>query len=183
MKYMMRKNLLIIIITLINFLAIQTKADSTRFPAIVLDGDNGGMADGSKWESISLKNKVNLILYVDPDKQKEIKPLAVKLDSLNYSSDSLNMTFILNTSATIIPNFIIRNRVKKKAKSSDNIIYVLDEEKILVKEWNLIDNDINVLLMDTSGKILVNHHGKMTKEFINGFINQIENLINKGESK
>jgi len=173
------KNYLIITI-LMSFCFSALKSAAAVLPVVVLSGDKGGLTNGAEWHSSSLKDKINLILYVDPDKKGDAEPLVHKLDSLNYSPDTLNITFILNTAATIIPNFIIHKMIKKKAKKSDTITYVLDERKVLVKKWNLADNEINILLLDADGNILEKHQGNMTTQYLNQFINKIDNLINKG---
>ena len=181
MKLKRLKFLLFLI--LLGYPLMESKAKPNIFPSVTLNGDNGGLCGGKEWKSSSLQDKVNLVLYVDPDRQSWAKPLVTKLDSLNYSPDSLGVTFILNTDATIIPDFVIRNRVKAKAKASVNMNYVLDRKKLLVRKWNLADDNINVLLMDASGRIIQRHHGEMTGNFINQFIEKIDESIKKGELK
>ena len=166
---------------LLGYSLIVSRANADILPPVNLSGNNGGLCGGKEWKSSSLQNKVNLVLYVDPDKQEWMKPLVMKLDSINYSPDSLGVTFILNTDATIIPDFIIRNRVKEKAKTSSNISYVLDRDKLLVRKWDLKDDNINVLLLDASGRIIQKHHGQMTKKFINQFIIKIDQSIKQGD--
>jgi len=173
----------LIFLILLGYPLLESKANPNIFPPVTLHGDNGGLCGGKEWKSSSLKDKVNLVLYVDPDKQEWAKPLVMKMDSLNHSPDSLGVTFILNTGATLIPDFIIRNRVKAKAETATNITYVLDRKKLLVSKWNLADDDINVLLMDASGRIIQRHHGEMTGKFINQFIEKIDESIKKGELK
>jgi len=179
LKFLYNNKILTLLIVFITVL----KSDAANLPVVILSGDNGGLTTGEDWQSSSLDNKISLILYVDPDKKGDAEPLVRKLDSLNYSPDTLNITFILNTAATIIPDFIIHKMIKKKAKKSDTITYVLDEKKVLVKKWNLADNEINILLLDTDGNILEKHQGNMTTQYLNQFINKINNLINKGDVK
>lgn len=179
----LKKMKLLLLLTLFAFSFAQDKAIADDLPLLKLSGEKGGLCGGKEWKSSSLKDKVNLLLYVDPDKQSWIKPLVAKLDSIHYSPDSLGITFILNTDATIIPDFIIRNRVREKAKKASSIAYVLDRNKLLVKKWNLIDDNVNVLLLDASGKIIQKHYGQMTKEYINQFITKINQSIKKGDLK
>ncbi len=160
---------LLMFLLLLGYPLIESKAHSDVFSSITLNGDDGGLSYGKEWKSSSLKDEVNLALCVDSDKQNLPKPLVAKLDSNNYSPDSLGVTFILNTIATGIPDFIIRNSVKKNAETSANIAYVPDRKILLVRKWNLIDDDINVLLMNASSKIIQKHYGKMTRDFINQF--------------
>jgi len=174
---------LLLFVLLTGNLLWETNVYADVFPPLTLKGENGGLCGGKEWNSKVLKDKVNLVLYVDPDKQDWVKPLVMKLDSINYSPDSLGVTFILNTDATIIPDFIIRNRVQEKAKTSTNIAYVLDRKKLLVRQWNLKDDNINILLLDSSGKIIQKHHGQMTRKFINQFITKIDQSIKQGDLK
>ncbi len=181
---MNRKRLYFLILFILSgYLLLRGNAFADGFSALTLRGEDGGMCGGKEWKSSSLKNKVNLLLYVDPDKQSWVKPLVAMLDSIHFSPDSLGITFVLNTDATIIPDFIIRNRVREKAKASSDIAYVLDRTKMLVRKWKLKDDDINVLLLDASGNLIREHYGAMTKEFINQFITQINQSIKKGEPK
>ncbi len=179
----LKKMKLLLLLTLFAFSFAQDKAIADGLPLLKLSGEKGGLCGGKEWKSSSLKNKVNLLLYVDPDKQSWIKPLVTKLDSLHYSPDSLGITFILNTDATIIPDFIIRSRVREKAKVSSDIAYVLDRTKMLVRKWKLKDDNVNVLLLDKSGNLIQEHHGEMTQVFINQFITKINQSIKQGEIK
>ncbi len=159
-------------------------SNAAVLPLVKIEGDDGGLPNGGIWSSDDLDKKINLVLYVDPDKKGAAEPLVNRLDSLlNSIHDSLSVTFILNTEATIIPNFIIRNRLKKKAEQSPFITYVLDERRTLVKKWNLIDNEINVLIVDKNGAVLFNHSGKMSREYMDKFLNRLDHLFNKGELK
>jgi len=173
----------LLLLTLFSYLHTDGKAFASVFPPVTLNGENGGLCGGKEWNSDVLKGKVNLVLYVDPDKQEWVKPLVMKLDSSHYSPDSLGVTFILNTDATIIPDFLIRNRVQEKAKAAPDIAYVLDRTKMLVQKWKLKDNNINVLLLDASGNIIQKQYGQMTQAFINQFIIKINQSIKQGELK
>ena len=150
---------------------------------VVLSGKKGGLPNGEAWRSSSLAGTANLILYVDPDKKKDAEALVQKIDSLNYDKNTFKVIYILNTAATVIPNFLIRGLLKKKAEKSPSITYILDEKKTLVKKWNLHDDEINVLLIAADGTIVEKHHGKMSKEYLKQFMQKTENLINKGDVK
>ncbi len=141
----------------------------------ILNGNNGGYANGKAWYSDSLKGKTSLILYTDPDKQSWAKALVDRLDKFSFNQDSLRIVFILNTKATIIPNFIIQKKLKHKAEISKKIEYVLDKEKILVKNWNLKDNNLNIIILNRSNEILYNHTGNTTQNDIT----QIMKILNQ----
>jgi predicted transcriptional regulator len=168
------KNMILLILLIVQSCPIIADAnDPDTLPIVILSGNDGGYIDGQIWNSDVLKNKINLVLYVDPAKQNLLKPLLARLDSISYSSNLLGTTFILNTAATVIPDFVIRNKVRERAKFSKNTTYVLDRNKVLVKKWRLIDNDINVLLLDKDGKILQKRYGEMNKIVIDQLIDQI----------
>lgn len=161
------------------FAANPAPGDSTLLPEIILSGKKGGLANGADWSSASLTGKVNLLFYVDPDKQKQLQPLIAKLDSLHYPADRLGTTLILNTSATIIPGFVFRKKVAKRAKSDKNKSYVFDNKRILVRDWKLIDDDINIVLFHKSGHVFYKHAGRVSNEVINTIIQKIEHLLTK----
>ncbi len=163
--------------------SLKSQIQAEELSGLILKGKNGGLADGSEWASDKLKNKINILFYVVPDKQSWVKQLVVRLDSIQYKPELVALTFIINTSATIIPDFILINRVKKKAEENKQISYVLDRNKILVKEWNLFDNDVNVLLLGQSGKVIQKYNGRISAEKADQFIKMVDYLINKGEEQ
>lgn len=146
---------------------------------IVLKGDDGGTVAGKEWNSGKLKGKTNLILYVVPQKKGDVMPLVKKIDSLNYSPAVLGVTFVINAKATSVPDFIIRRMIKKRAQSNKNVLYLLDRNRIMVNEWHLKDNDINVLLTDPSGRVLHNHNGSITKAYIENLVKIINATVKK----
>ena len=141
---------------------------------ITLQGDNGGLIDGSAWDSSILKDKVYVLFYVDPDK-KEINDAvtqalkAKKFDRNNYASMA-----IINMAATWLPNFAISSALEKKQKEFPDTIYAKDLNKVLVKEWKLADDSSDVLLFDKSGKLIYIYEGKLNNEEISKLINLIE---------
>jgi uncharacterized protein len=171
-------NGLYIVVALMVLLISEIQGQAELLPSVVLKGDAGGFINGNEWNSSALKDKINLLLYVDPDKQSWVKPLVDTLNSINYSPDTIGLTYILNTDATLIPNFIIKKKVKQKAKTEKNIYYVLDQHKILVKKWKLKDNSVNVLLFDSSGNNMFTHYGKITQDYLKKIIERINKSIN-----
>ncbi len=152
-------------------------------PGVSLSGDNGGLHNGKPWNSNVLRDKVNLLFYIDPDKQKQVKPLLDRLDSLNFSAEKLGSTFILNTAATIIPNFILRHKVAERARQTAGTSYVLDQNRVLVDKWHLKDDDINILLIDAAGSLLFKHSGDLSPDLIQTLIDKIKQSINTGDVK
>ncbi|KUG24976.1 protein ytfj precursor [hydrocarbon metagenome] len=154
-----------------------------NLPNIILSGTNGGNIDGSDWTNTDLTNKINLIYYVSPSQQKVVEPLLEKIDKNNYPVEELSTTIIINTKATWIPNSVIVGKVKGRAKEDTTKNYVLDKKEILLKEWELSEDNPNILLINGKGEVVFLHTDELTKEIENKLINQIELQINKGESK
>ena len=162
---------------LLFFFIPETNGQTAIIPTIVLKGDDGGCINGEEWHSSTLKDKINLLLYVDPGKQSWVKPLVDRLDSLNYSPDVFGITFIVNAKAAFVPHFFIKKQLIKREKISKSIRYVLDQNKILVKEWKLEDNSANVLLFASSGEIILSHHGKIEQEEVKAIIDKINESL------
>jgi len=171
---------------LIGGLAKQTLSytgNNTTLPGVSLSGEDGGLHNGEPWNSSILRDKINLLFYIDPDKQRQVKPLLARLDSLDFSTEKLGSTFILNTSATIIPDFILRHKVAERARKANGTRYVLDLNRVLVDKWHLKDDDINILLFDAGGALLFKHSGDISPDLIQTLIEKIKRSINIGDVK
>ena len=162
-------------------MASEAQAEDTTLPPVVLEGETGGTATGGEWRSCDLAGKTNLIMYVDTGKRQQAMPLIDRIDSLSYSPDTLGVSFVINTSATSIPSFMIRMMVKQREKANSKIRYVLDKKEVLIKEWDFTDEYVNILVLDPSGKVLHRYAGEITEEYIDEVISIIErSLKNKG---
>lgn len=73
----------------------ETAGQDTKLPAVVLKGEDGGMATGEEWNSANLIGKTNLILYVDTGKRQQAMPLINRIDELSYSPDTLGVSFVM----------------------------------------------------------------------------------------
>ncbi len=159
----------------------EASEQDTMLPTVVLKGKDGGTAMGEEWNSANLIGKTNLILYVDTGKRQQATPLVNRIDALNYAVDKLGVSFIINTSATSIPSFMIRMMVKQREKANSKIRYVLDKKEVLIRDWDLTDEYVNVLILDPSGKVLHRYADEITEEYIDEVISIIESdLKNKG---
>jgi len=139
---MMKKNYSLIVV-LIFVLLTSLTAKEVKLKPVILSGSDGGYAKGSTWRSNYLLGKTNVLIYADPDKFSDIKEFVDSLEKEKSKNDNFDLTFVVNTEATMIPTFAIRSKIKKKAKASKNISYVLDNDKVLVKKWKLKDNNTN----------------------------------------
>jgi len=161
----------------------ESAGQDTFLPPVVLKGEGGGTAIGEEWNSANLLGKTNLILYVDTGKRQAAMPLIKKIDSLGYSPDTLGTYFIVNTSATAVPNVMIRMMIRQRQKANAKIQYVLDNKEVLIKEWNFTDENLNVLVLDSSGKILHRHAGEVTQEYIDKLVSILDHALSSDPRK
>jgi len=158
---------------------IPSVEQETTLPPVVLKGEDGGTAAGEEWNSNKLRGKTSLILYVDTGKKQEAMPLIKKIDSLNYSTDELGTYFIVNTSATKMPKFMIQTMIRQRQKANSRIQYVLDNRQALIKEWNFTDQNLNVLVLDRSGKVLHRYAGEITQPYMDGLFSVIDSSLSR----
>ncbi|HKI48293.1 MAG TPA: YtfJ family protein, partial [Desulfobacteria bacterium] len=78
-----------------------------------------------------------------------------------------------------LPNFAISSALEEKQKKYPTAIYVKDYDKVLVKEWNLADDNSDVLAFDKSGKLIFMKAGKLTPQDIQKLIGLIRENLNK----
>ena len=153
----------------------------TKIPTVVLKGEDGGTATGEEWDSANLIGKTNLILYVDTGKRQQAMPLINRIDELSYSPDTLGVSFVINTSATSIPGFMIRTMIRQREKANSKIRYVLDKKEVLIRDWDFTDEYVNVMILDPTGKVLHRYAGEITEEYVDEVIRIIDSsLKNKG---
>jgi predicted transcriptional regulator len=150
---------------------------ATMLPTVVLQGEDGGTATGEPWNSGNLIGRANLILYVDTGKRQQAMPLINRIDSLAYSPDRLGVSFVINTSATSIPSFMIRMMIKQREKANSKIRYVLDKKELLIKEWDFTNEYLNVLVLDPAGKVLHRYAGEITEEYIDEVMSVIDRAL------
>ncbi len=144
---------------------------------VELKGDLGGRLDGSPWSSKELAGKVHVLFYVDPDEKDLNNETSEALRLENFPRDQYQSFAMINMDATWLPNFAISSALEEKQKKYPTAIYVKDYDKILVKEWNLADDNSDVLAFDKSGKLIFMKAGKLTPQDIQKLIGLIrENL-------
>ena len=133
---------------------------------VELKGEDGGRLDGSPWNSNELKGKVHVLFYVDPDEKDLNNETSEALRLENFPRDQYQSYAIINMDATWLPNFAISSALEDKQKKYPNAIYVKDLDKILVKEWDLADDNSDVLAFDKNGKLIFMKAGKLTPQDI-----------------
>ena len=171
--------IMIILFTLVSVNA-QVEIEK-KLPDLVLHEDKGGNINGNEWKSSDLKNKLNIIFYVAPNQQDEVEPLLNKIDSAGYSLESVNVTLIINTEATWIPNGIIEGKVKGKANEDTTKTYVLDKDEVLLKGWDLSEDNPNIIVVNASGKVISFFNEEVSNDIKNKILTIIESKIKKEE--
>jgi predicted transcriptional regulator len=142
-------------------------------PLVVLSDKNGGYISGGAWSSDSLKGKVNLVLYMDPDQRKLSQKLIDTIKQSNFNNN-FKMVAIVNLKATWLPDFAIEKKLKSKQKELKNTVYVKDKTKYMVRSWGLKDDDVNELLFNKQGKLIYQHSGKITQQDLDKLVSLIQ---------
>ena len=167
----MKKIVLALMLVAVNSMAIEIG----KVPSLVtLSGDNGGKVNGSSWTSSSLKSKVNIVFYVDPDKKDVNEALTQALKKRHFSRSKYASVAIINLAATWIPNVAIESKLAKKQKEFPDTIYVKDKKKVLVKKWSLADDNSDVLIFNKKGELIYKKFGKLSNAEIAKVLKLIE---------
>ena len=140
---------------------------------VELKGDLGGRLDGSPWSSKELTGKVHVIFYVDPDEKDLNNDTSEALRLEKFPRDQFQSYAIINMDATWLPNLVISSAVEEKQEKYPTTIYVRDYDKILVKEWQLADDNSDVLAFDKNGRLIFMKAGKLTQQDIKELIGLI----------
>ena len=144
---------------------------------VILEGDTGGLLDGTPWNSQDMKGKVSVIFYVDPDEKDLNNEASEALKKENFPRDKFQSYGIINMEATWLPNFVISSSLEEKQKRYPTTIYVRDYDKILVKKWGIADDNSDVLTFDKAGKLIFRKDGKLNAEEIQKLLKVVrENL-------
>ena len=125
-----------------------------RLPPVLLEEDSGGQLDGSLWHSDSLKERLHILMYVDPDEVKVNTHVENALSQQDFDPERVRSVAVINMAATWKPNFAIDVILKGKQEKFPNTLYVRDLQGELVKKWGLIDDSYHVLLVGIKGEVL-----------------------------
>ena len=123
-------------------------------PTVVLNEENGGLVGGGPWSSASLNGKVNILMYVDPDKVKVNAHVEDALAAESFDRDKVTSVAVINMAATWKPNFAIDLLLQKKQEKYPDTLYVRDLRRVLVDAWDLVDNGYHVLVVGRNGEVL-----------------------------
>ena len=102
-------------------------------PPVVLEEDRGGQLDGSPWNSNSLKERLHILMYVDPDEVEVNAHVEDALSQQNFDQEKIRSVAVINMAATWKPNFAIDIILKGKQEKYPDTLYIRDLQGELVK--------------------------------------------------
>ena len=142
--------------------------------SVTLSGKSGGKFNGEAWNSATLKGKVHIVFYVDPDKRKINENLSKALKKRHFDRKNYGPVAIINLAATWMPDAVLEMKIKSKQKEFPDTVYVKDKDKTLVKKWKLADDNSDILLFDKKGKLIYKKFGKLSDADITKLMALIE---------
>lgn len=140
---------------------------------VELKGDTGGRIDGSPWSSEMLKDKVWALFYVDPDHRDLNEHLKEALNKEEFPKDKYGSVAVINMDASWVPNALIGSSIKSNQEKYPDVVYVKDQDKVLVKQWKLADDAYAVIVIDKQGNIIFSREGDFTKDDVAAMIKVI----------
>jgi predicted transcriptional regulator len=170
----MRRLLLGCVIALLPFAALAAPTVGEQLPTVTLSGKDGGRVTGEPWSSDEIKDKVYVMFYVDPDEKDINDHVSEALKNEHFPLDKYGSIAVINMAATGLPNFLINRSLKSKQKEFPNTIYLKDMRKVLVKKWDVDDDNNDVLVFAPDGKLVFYRAGKLSKGDIQELIDTIK---------
>ena len=161
-------------------LSMPTGAEVTvgnPLPLIQLEGESGGHLDGTSWNSNSLRNKLHILMYVDPDEVKVNAHVEDTLAEQGFDREKVGSVAVINMAATWKPNFVIEMILKKKQEKYPHTLYLRDLRGEMVSRWGLADNSYHVLLVGHEGEALFSVGGALSKEQVAELISIINQRL------
>ena len=168
-------SLLLVLLLTLNLSALEI---GKKPKEVTIDGENGGLvADDSAWNSSSIKDKVYVMFYVDPDEKDTNNPFSTALKAKEFDRTKFGSLGVINLAATWKPNFIIEKLLKSKQEEFPHTIYVKDKNSVLVKEWEIEDDASNILIFSKDTKLLFYKSGAMSENEIQTALKIIEDNL------
>jgi predicted transcriptional regulator len=147
--------------------------------SIKLEGSAGGRVTGEPWssEEIAKTGKIISLFYIDPEEKKLNESVENAYDNEHFPPEKHGSIAIINMAAAWYPNSLIDSQLKKKQEKYPRTIYVKDMHKTLVKEWDLKDDSVNVIIFGRDGKSLFVKRGPMTEDEISAMMKVIRSNL------
>ena len=154
-------------------LSLMAQNTSHTLPSVTLSGATGGYADGRSWKSTTLAGANRLIIYMDPDKRKNVTHLMNALSK--NGSKNFTTVAIVNLAATWMPNRVLISKLNKQKGKMKRTEYVFDKKKVLVSKWYLPDDDTTVIVTNKAGKVLYQKSGKLSQLDVDTILKKLTN--------
>lgn len=172
-----------LIVTVI-FVGLMCAAESLKIgeqaPTVVLQGKTGGLVGkAGAWRSESLKGKIHVLFYVDPDQKDINEHVADAIKKKGFPGEQFGSVAVINMSATLLPNFILDRILAKKQKAFSRTVYVRDIGRNLVHHWGLADDSYDVVLFDENGVVQLVSKGEMPVEAVDRLIELIASGVER----
>ncbi|MBU1668072.1 YtfJ family protein [bacterium] len=166
------KNMVLLLLMSLNVFAVNVGEVPKE---LTLSGENGGHThDDSAWNSSSIKNKIYVLFYMDPDKKDVNDNFFKTLDAKQFNSTLVGRIAIVNLAATWKPNYVIETLLSARQDLLPDTIFLKDKKSILVKEWGLADDASDVLIFSKKGEVLFYKAGELSTDEIKEAIELIE---------
>ena len=112
--------------------------------------------NGTAWtsDSIAKTGKVISLFYVDPEERKLNEDVELAYDNMHFSKEEHGSVAVINMAAAWYPNNLINRELTVKQAKFPRTTYVKDLKKSLVKEWDLQDDSVNIVVFGKDGKII-----------------------------
>lgn len=156
------------------FLSLHALQIGSPLPELTLSGDDGGKLDESAFSSNTLRGKVHVIFYVDPDEKDLNNPLSEALKAENFDKEHVASVAIINMAATWLPNFAIASSLQSKQEQYPDTLYVKDLVKKGVGVWAIADDESDIIITDKAGKVIYLHQGRVPDETIPSVVTLIK---------
>jgi len=154
--------IVLIIIPIVLLTAESPDPETRILPHIILEGNNGSYANGKRWDSSILQGMITLLVYFDPDERDKGKIFMSTLEAFEKDLDfnQFQTILVVNLKATLIPGFLIKAAIKGQVKDHPKRNYIFDNNLVLVKNWELDNNEYNTLVINEESRVIYNHSGK-----------------------
>jgi len=153
---------IILITVLLGLSMLNAVTMGKKVPEVTISGEDGGTLNEKAWKTRSMQGKVIAFFYVDPDVKDLNDALGVRLKAEKLDKSKFQTVAVINLAATWMPNALIELALKEKQKQFPDVVYVKDKHKLLVKKWNLEDDNSDVIIFDKNGKCIYKHFGKLS---------------------
>ena len=173
----MKKIILISLILLLPVLAFSEIPIGEKPKTVILQGEDGGRLDGSQWSSEEIQGLIYMVFYIDSDEKELNDHMSQRLKKEKFPRDKVKSIAIINMDATWAPDFAIQSSLEEKQKEFPHTLYIKDIEKLLVKSWNLGDDNYDVLVFDPSGKVVFSKDGKLSEAELDLMVKTIRDLL------